>query len=145
MDKISAPLCWFLLHHFFLLATGFVAYKRKRRGSINHTTCNWKFKSWIFFSSLSYFRNFFLLPKGNFWASKTWPIRFFDLTSGMDYFWRCSTLDTAGLLQPNHKVLWSYLWCGLLLEVFCFGHYWFTTTECEGQADKRRTKFQESK
>ena len=42
----------------------------------------------------------------------------------------------------SHKVLWSYLWCGSLLEVFFFGHCWFTTTECQGQMNKTRTKFQ---
>ena len=29
--------------------------------------------------------------------------------------------------------------------MFCFGRCWFTTTECEGQANKSRTRFQEIK
>ena len=102
----------FPLQLFFLLVIGFIAYKRKRKASIKYTTSKRKFKSWIFFSSLSLFRNFFLLPKGKFSSFK-------DLT---------------------HKVLCSYLWCGLLLEVFCFRHYWFTTTKCEGQANKKEDK-----
>ena len=49
------------------------------------------------------FRNFFLLAKGKFSSFKDLTIRFFNLTSGMDYFWRCSALDTASLLQPSVK------------------------------------------
>ena len=60
-------------------------------------------------------------------------------------FWNSLLLpkgEFSSFKNLSHKVLWSCRWCGSLLEVFCFRHCWFTTTECEGQANKRRTKFQ---
>ena len=90
------------LHLFFLLVIGLVAYKVRGKHKLNTHQAkeNLRVKFSLLFSQ---FWHSHLPPNGEFSSFKTYPIRFFVLTSGVDHFRRCSSLDTAGLLQPSAK------------------------------------------